>query len=322
MARNILTTADFQLRLFIDTNILIDYADNFNGKKCVKFLNLFKKSKVRRKAKIEEIELITSDYVLWELKGHMREELYGRHLISNHGYGVIPANKECLHGKFKNAHMDMLGEEISKFEKKIFEDECLLYLERLMNKPYQGLSETIDLVLKESKFSYKDAIVFTSACFTQSNFIITCDEQDFNEKRLEELEVVLKALHRLLKKPIEIKFKRPADFLSTKALHKEYKDWFTNNHKQKAIGTVAKYYSKINVVEIQCSKNIKLKIGDQGWLIKFDNNNKMMKHGFTIKKDGLRSPKTKESVQKGGHVCVKLEGKRKKWDDALVFFAA
>ncbi|MCK9573864.1 MAG: PIN domain-containing protein [Candidatus Omnitrophica bacterium] len=327
MKRNTISLYDFKLRFFVDTNVLIDYIENFNEKKCVTFLNLFRKSKVKKKAKIEEVELVTSDYVLWEFKGRIRRELHAKKLVKNHGFSIIAANSES--NKFRKEYanikcMKNYGQEISNIEKQIFDEMQLLYLERLMGKALPGISETIDKILSCSKLPYKDAIVLASAIFTKSNFILTCDEQHFNNEIFNELKEAMKEWQKIVAKPIDFKqieIKRPSSYPSLKVLRQEYKKWFMCNNEQKIIGTAVKFFPRLSVVEIMCKRKNYLKAGDQGWLVRFNNDGKMTKLGFSINESNLRSFKTKKPTKKGKHVTIKLERQNREWDQAHVFLA-
>lgn len=213
MKKNKITDSDFKLRLFIDTNVLVDHIEGFNEKKSVTFMKLFQQTKSSKRSKIANIELITSDYVLWEFYGRCRRELYVKKLVENHNYGYIHANNESQKDNFKKAGpgcMKVFGEKMEEYIENITGNTGSIYLNRLIGKHNPGFSEFIDKVLKCSKFSYKDAIVFVSALFTHSNKIITCDE-DFGEDKKKQLEKVMKDCPI---KDAELSFGKPVELSS------------------------------------------------------------------------------------------------------------
>ena len=82
--------SDIVLRMFIDTNVLIDYIENFPDTHAIEFIEGFSKKE------INNIESITSDYVLWEFYGHFRDELYTKKLVEEHHYGLVSATRRVL----------------------------------------------------------------------------------------------------------------------------------------------------------------------------------------------------------------------------------
>lgn len=323
---NRLNLSDFRLRLFVDTNVLIDYVEDFDEKKAATFLNLFKKSPIRKKPKIDDVELVISDYVLWEFYGRTREELYAQRLVNKYNYGYISANKECRQGNFRRASircMKQFGNKIKGYIRKIVEDERLIYLDRLIGKKVHGFSETVDKILQCSKFTYKDAIVLASAYFTKSNIIITCDEH-FKQSRIDELE---KAIKNWPINPGQIIFKKPNEFDTLAKIRLGHKNWFIERNKEKIFGNVVKYYPKRNVIEIKCRRKNLLHEGNYLYLIKFFNN-KILKFHFKVpnyESGNFKSAKTKRPINKGRHITIKLPAKfpykQKKWQGGYIFLA-
>ena len=325
MMRNKIRLEDFKLRLFIDTNVLIDYIEGFDKKQSVAFLNLFR-SKFRKKAKINDIELVTSDYVLWEFYGHSKEELYVQKLVKDHSYGYIAANKECRNGSFRHADllcMRKFGKEIKEKLERIKKEE-IIYPESLVGKNIPGFSEVIEDILCSSKFSYKDAIVLASAYFTQAHILITRDEQHFSQSRIDDLEGAIKSWV----KPSQIKIMKPSNFDTLDKVKREYKKWFCEQNSNKVIGKVIKHFPKKNVIEIKCKKGCAIKEGDFIYIVKFFNKNDIGKFCFQIpKKNGnFKDARTKKPIIKGEHITVKIPsrysyGKQKRWKDAWAFIA-
>lgn len=323
---------DFKLRLFLDTNVFIDYIQGCNKKQCVTFLNLFKKSKVRKKPKIADVELVTSDYVLWEFFGHCREELYVKWLINKYHYGLISANKQCITANFRDVkpiQMGKFGKEIEGYRKRIFDDDAIVYLYRLIGHENAGFSEIIDRILQCSKFSYKDAIVLNSAYFTYADMIVTCDEQ-FKEIRTEEgyLDNLKKALSDWKVKPEKLEYRQPKEFSSLAKIRSIYKNWFMARNKEKIIGEVVKYYPKINVIEIKCKRGCLVTEKNSIYIAKFIGGDAFNKFGFVVpdfKSGNFKSAGTKNAVKKGTHVTIKLPSsisyKKINWEKGMVFLS-
>lgn len=329
MTKNKIKESDFKLRLFVDTNVLIDFVEEYNERKSVTCLNLFQKSEVSKKPKIDSVELVTSDYVLWEFYGRCRQELYVRKLVTEHNYGFIQANKESKDDNFRkhadNECMKQFGNKIDGYIRRITGNNGMIFRERLIGKDLPGFSEFIDEVLKCSKFSYKDAIVFVSALFTRANGIITCDEHHFNKDRIEQLKEAMKTCPI---KDAEISFRRPEEFSTLDKIKLEYKNWFEKRNKNKIIGAIVKYYPRMNVVEIKCKKGYSLSENDSVYLVRFFDNKNLGKFWLKIptKSSGnFKSMTTKQPIDKGQHVTIKLPykfpHKKKEWTKGWVFFA-
>lgn len=328
MMKNKISLQDFKLRLFLDTNVLIDFVEECNRKKCVVFLKMFRKSKVRKKAKVSDVELVTSDYVLWEFYGHCKEESYAKWLIEKYNFGLISVGKECKNANFNKAkHKQMIqfGNKIKEHIKKMTEDEEIVYLHRLIGQENAGFSETIDKILQCSKFSYKDAIVLTSAYFTQANIIITCDEQHFGHGHLDQLK---EALGDWKINPGQLEYRKPDDFSNLSKILSVYKDWFMKRNESKIIGTIAKYYERMNVMEIKCKKGCTLSTNDSVYLVRFFDNKNLGKFWLKIptKASGnFKDITPKKSIEKGQHVTIKLPAmfpyKKKEWANGWVFLA-
>lgn len=327
MTKNKITSADFKLRLFIDTNVLIDYVEKFNVRKSIDFLNLFERKKTSRKSGRDNIELVTSDYVLWEFYGHYRQELYARELVAKKGYGYIQANKEAQKDNFRCVDiksMRRFGDKINR-EIAAIENKGVISIQRLIGKEFQGFSEFIDKVLQSTKFSYKDAIVLVSALFTRADSIITCDEQGFHKDRIEELREAMQTC------PIpkaKIIFKKPDEFSSLAKIKREYKLWFDERNSDKSIGKIIKYYPRINVIEIKCNKGCSLKEKDNIYFVQFFDNKNFVKFLVKIPRKAsgnFQNPKTRKPIQKGRHISIKLPArfphKSKGWEGGDVFLS-
>ena len=305
--------SDIVLRMFIDTNVLIDYIENFPDTHAIEFIDGFSKKE------INNIELITSDYVLWEFYGHFRDELYTKKLVEEHHYGLVSANKTCFKGGYPRANlpdMEKFGDQIESYKKQLSSKKVTI--EKLVGQNLSGFSELVETILQRSKFSYKDTIIFVSALFTNSSIIITLDDHFSCDNHLKELKAALSPLVSPLK--LNIDFKRPIDFSSPKSIKRNYKLWFMGKNKKKAIGKVVKTYAKGPVVALECTGANLIKTGDYLCLIKFNDSDQCFMNIVEVKENCLQDYDTKNPITQGKKVTVKcanaLVGN---CDNALVF---
>ena len=305
--RPTISAVDFKLRLFIDTNVLIDYLENFDGSKAKTFLELFNKSN------FENIELVTSDYVLWELYDYFRKDLYAKKMMCKMGWGFNRTRKGMREfKKATQANMNEFGEKIKEMVEKL-EGEKVVYIYRIINKEIEGFSETMEKLLQFSKFELKDALILSSALSNQINAhrIITKDEQFGKEgSRITKLEEEKESLPKefLERSGIaDLEFKKPEEFASETDIKKNYKEWFEKYNEGKQIGKVIKYWSRDRkVIGIECFDDYTLKIGDYIYLVKFHGNNEAFIKLFLIEKDCIKDYESGKSVDEGKKVTIKL----------------
>lgn len=304
MQRPEITRPDINLRLFIDTNVLVDYIEGFDERKSITFIELF------RNRSFDNIELITSDYVLWEFYGHFRDELYIRKLVKDHNYGHISANRECRRGNFRKVSlkdMKIIGTTIESYIEQF--EESPMSVQRLINKELAGFSDMTEEILRCSKFSYKDAIVFVSALFTRSHIIITLDETFSSERHLAVLKEALEDLKTTLEPlglSIDIEFNKPEDFSSEDCVKKNYKEWFLRSNKRKQLGNVINVWPKQNVIAVECLHDFFIRSGDYLCLIKFVNSLDFVMKVFEVIKGNLRDYDTNKDIAQGTKVTIKL----------------
>jgi predicted nucleic acid-binding protein len=298
--RPIISRADFHLRLFVDTNVLIDYLEGFDGNKAKSFLDLFKKSDS------ENIELVTSDYVLWELYGHLREDLYVKEMILDKSWGFNRARKGI--NEFKGVtmeEMEKIGVSIKNRVNQLEESEGkdFIPVRRLMSEQTEEFSWTIERLLQCSKFSYKDTMVLVSALYTKSHILVTIDEQFKGEgNRIAELEEEKADL------PIEIslKFKPPSEFSSEEDIKRSYKEWFDARNEGKKLGKVIKYWLEPNVIGVECFNDYTIMAEDYIYVVKFIEAKSIVKRLFKVEKGCLRDYETKKMIGAGKKVTIKL----------------
>lgn len=313
--KNTISLSDFKLRLFVDTNVIIDYTESFNRNKARTFINFF------RYNSFKDVELVTSDYVLWEFYGHYREELYIRKLVQERHYGYIAANKLCRRGDFRRINlreMRLFGNIIRGHVRQI---ENIISIQKLIGRELPAFSENVENLLQCSKFSYKDAIVFVSALYSQANIIITLDQTFSDEEHLKKLK---QAIRRWPINPGKIIFKEPKDFRNQKSIKKEYKAWFEEYNKGKIIGNIIKYWARSKVIQVRCLKRHIIKENDYLYIVKFVDE-RLFRYAFKIELGDLRSPRTRRPIIKGKNVTIKLPSQfpynNKNWDRGMVFFA-
>ena len=306
---------DINLRLFVDTNVLIDFVDGINERGSKSFLGLFKKRKFKN------IELVTSDYVLWEFYDHYKDELYIKKLISECNYGHVSANKECIRRRFKKAglkDMQSFGETIAKYEQLFGEDP--VNITRLSGKEPEGFGEIVETLRRCSKFSYKDALVFVSAVFTRSSAIVTLDETFSSESHLRELKEALKGIK--VKLRLEMDFKKPNDLATKERVEKCYKDWFVKHNRKKQIGKVIRVWPRRNAIGVECIKNFFIEKGDYLCLAKFRRKTDSWTEIFEVKEGNIRDYDTEQEVSSGKKLTIKLPNGQKArlfFKDATVF---
>jgi len=295
--RPTISRSDVKLRLFIDTNVLIDYVEEFDEKKSKTFIELF------RNTNFENIELVTSDYVLWEFYDHFKKELYVKKLVEEFQYGYINANRECIRKNYRKASledMETFGNTIRGYVEDFAENP--VSIQRLIGQKLDGFSEMVEKILQCSKFSYPDTIVFVSALFTNSHIIITLDETFSSENHLQEL----KNSQESLRLPEDIEFKKPEDFSTEELVNKNYKMWFLKHNREKQIGKVIKVWPKKNTIAIECLDNYFINQGDYLCLVKFRKGAEPIIIIFKVKEGNLRDYNTKKAISRGEKVTVKL----------------
>lgn len=296
--RPTISLSDVKLRLFIDTNVLIGYVEKFDEKKSETFIELFKNTN------FANIELVTSDYVLWEFYGHFRDELYIRKLVNDYQYGYISAIRESSrwksYRKVSLKEMEAFGDAIKGYVRQFAENP--ISIQRLIGKKLDGFSETVERILQCSKFSYPDTIVFVSALFTDSHIIITLDETFSSEHHLEELKEALKSLPL----PQDIQFKKPEDLSTKKAVKENYREWFLKHNERKQLGKIIKVWPKKNTIAVECLKNYFIRQGDYLCLIKFRKRIDFIMEIFEVKGGNLRECETEKPISQGKKVTIKL----------------
>lgn len=312
MNRPTLAPADFNLRLFIDTNVLIDHIEEFDENKAQTFVNLF------GTGDFKNVELVTSDYVLWELYGHLREELYLRDMILKKNYSCKRAHKGSRDfEKVSLRDMERFGVEVKK---KVQSLERVITIEKLANVKSYGFADVVEKLLQSSKFSYKDAIIFVSALYTRSHIIITADEAFSKEDHLKKLKQAMEDLPNEEFK--HVLFKKPKNLTTEMQVRKLYKNWFENCLKDKKLAKVINHWPNKNTLGVRCFHNYILKEGDYLCLVKFFGNI-LTSFNFRVEQDNLWDYDEEQPVKEGKTVTIKLPDsfsyRDKNWRNGVLF---
>lgn len=301
-----ISPTDFKLRLFIDTNVLIDYIEECNKNNAKDFLDIFKDLKTRP----INNEVVISDYVIWELYGYLRTDIYIRKMMTDPDKKWGFKRSLMYSREFKEAESGVMEEIGNKIKKVKEEIEQFIYITNIMSKEAEGFSELVESLLQCSKFEYKDAMVFASAFhrITHSNILITNDERFRREgSRIKQLEYALKSLHKSFQEK-KFKFKVPTDFCSKEKINKTYEEWFNDYFEDKAIGKVIKQWNEVKVIGIECSDSNSLKINDYVYIIKMNTNFDAFKKPLVVKieKENIRDFDCEKTVEEGNKITIKL----------------
>jgi len=305
MSRPEITRSDMVLRLFLDTNVLIECAEGFDERKCKSFIELL------RKNNYDHVELVTSDYVLWEFYGHSKNEFYIRKLVEEQGYGFLSAVGEANRSKsFRKCSLDDMKELGNRVREQVADfGDSPVTIQKLIGQELKGFSDMVEAILRCSKLSYKDTIVFVCAHYTDSNIIVTLDEFFSKTERLQELrEAVdeLKLVFNTDSPQIDIEFKKPDAFSSDGNVKREFKNWFINRNGDKQIGRVINAWSDQNTIGIDCLDGFEVRTGDYLCLAKFREDIDFEELIFFVGTNSLKDYDTNELINKGRKVTVKL----------------
>lgn len=320
MRKNKLDSTDFKLRIFVDTNILIDYFEKSKDNKIKDFLDLLKKSK--------NIELVTSDYVLWEFHGYFKKELYARKLVNECGSNFISANKDCSREKFEKAtfkDIEKFGNEIKSYKDKIGE---LLTIENICDdsEGVKVFDETVEMLIQFSKFSFKDSIVFASALHNHCHMIVTSDKPFSKESHLIRLKRALKSLPPNFTSMV---FRKLEDFsikgkINKEKINKEYHDWFIRYNKRKIVCNIIEFYKKNGAIRVQCKKGRIIRRKDCLCIVKFEGNKLMYRYLRKIPASNFRDFNSKKPIDSGADVTLKVTKSKNSainWKNGWLFIA-
>ncbi len=292
--RPVIQPSEFKLRLFLDTNILIDYVDDFDNNRAKSFVNLAKEE-----AFSSIIELVTSDYVLWEFYGNRRKEHYIRKMVRKKGCSFKRAHRESEN--FRGAGLSHMTDIGHRIKKEIDQLAKTVTFESLVANNPDGFSETIEKLLQCAKFSYQDTIVLVSAQYTHSDIVVTVDHAFSSEgARLDDLVQAKNDLPQTFPVP---KFNKPDNFCPLTSARKNYEKWFKQNTETKRIAKIIRHWKHKNAIAIECLNNHKIEVGDHIYIVKFFYHT-IFKYSLPIKK--LLNYDTNKDVQEGKKVTLAL----------------
>jgi hypothetical protein len=260
---------DIKLRLFVDTNILID-AFTTPQSNVTTFLE---------QAKIHpEIDLITSDYALWEHHEFIRKQIWIKNLVNNNNSykGALSYKIELteeIRKEVENA-IDIA----TKGREKFGIDNANLMDEETLNKDFFRWLELFQI---HTRISNQDLLILLSAYATQSNAILGKDKnfkKEVGEDSFDSIEMSLQDAQI----PEELKRVFFIGDLKTNP-QKHYYNWFTKQFIESSIGHCYRTFKKRNVLVIESNE---VEIGDYLMLIKFsDDTNEAKKIAFRIDED-------------------------------------
>jgi predicted nucleic acid-binding protein len=148
-----ISKTDFDLRVFLDTNVIIDYFSK--RKETVDFFNLFKGITSNF-----NLTLITSDYVLWETCGFIKRDLYIKKMLSDPTLNWTFKQACSRVINFEDIEQEEMNRIGDKIDRMINEVSSFIEVKNLMAEETPGFSAIFIKLLKYSRFQYKDIMVF------------------------------------------------------------------------------------------------------------------------------------------------------------------
>lgn len=299
MTRPTLSRPDFNLRLFLDTNVIIDYIEGLDNQCAKSFIDSFKNSK------FQHIELVTSDCVLWELYDYLRHEHYAKkmHCQNKCTFKTTKSGMETFKG-ITFDEMKEIKDEITKAVDNFFNNaaDSVITLEQTQTQPHEYLYRVTELLLQTSKFSREDIIILISAMNSRTHILITIDDQ-FKGEGKERISILKKEYADL---PIhwEMDFASPMEFLR-EGISKKYKEWFLSYNQDKVIGNVIKVYPNEQVIAVECSGDYCLKENDFICIIKFVDGVEFEERIFKINRGNLYDYDEEKPISSGKKVTIK-----------------
>lgn len=257
---------DIKLRLFVDTNILID-AFTTPQSDIIAFLE---------QATIHtEIDLITSDYALWEHHEFIRKQVWVKNLVNNNrsykdaiNYKVQPTVE--LKKEIKDA-IDFAFNERDR----LGIANANLMDEKTLNGDFFRLLELLQI---NTRISNQDLLILLSAYATQSNAILSRDRGFKKEAGEDSFDNIEQSLGEA-QIPDELK---RVSFIGDLKINpqKHYYSWFMKQFEELSMGYCYRTFDKNNVVVIESDEIL---IDDYLMLIKFsDDTNEAKKIAFRV----------------------------------------
>jgi hypothetical protein len=263
---------DIKLRLFVDTNILVD-AFTTPQNDIITFLE---------QAFIHsEIDFVTSDYALWEHHEFIRKQVWIKNLVNNNSSykGAISYNIE-LTEDLKEEVKDAI-DFAAKGREKFGIENANLMDENTLNGDFFRLLELFQI---HTRISNQDLLILLSAYATLSNVILSKDGGFRNEVGEEKFNSIEQSL---MDAQIPENLKKMSFISDLKVSpQKHYNSWFTKQFGESSMGYCCRTFDRTNVIVIESSQ---IFIGDYLMLIKVsDDINEVQKIVFKIDEDCFR----------------------------------
>lgn len=282
---------DFTQRIFVDTNILIDGTIT-PDQRAIDFLTLAGQN--------SSIELVTSDYVMWEKIDFVRMQNWVANAIAKG-----KSYKDGITGK-----IEITGELVTKISSDLanysttIEDKFNVENFNIMDSPTKKSTffEALKKLMYCSAISKQDLLVLLSAHDLGCHAILTKDKQfdlDLNRARQFESDLQQALIPGELK---DLKFYRDLN----KTPQQYYNDWFTEKIIPQAIFKITDgIYQHPNVAEIDTELSNPIAIGDYLYFLKTSDEGTHVWH-TKVEPGMLRDYDTKDDIQQGNHVTLKL----------------
>lgn len=272
---------DIKLRLFVDTNILID-AFTTPQNDVTTFLE---------QAKIHpEIDLITSDYALWEHHEFIRKQIWIKNLVNNNNsYKGALSYKIELTEEIKKEVEDAI-DFATKGREEFGIDNANLMDEKTLNEDFFRWLELFQI---HTRITNQDLLILLSAYATQSNAILGKDKnfkKEVGENNFDGIEQSLQDAQI----PNELKRVFFIGDLKTNP-KKHYYNWFMKQFKELSIGYCYRTFSNSNVIVIESDE---ITNNDYIMLIKLsDDTNEMKKLVFKIDEECFQEFKPEKLLE-------------------------
>ncbi len=290
---------DLKLRVFVDTNVLID---------CFVTPEQDVIDFVTEAAGSDSLELVTSDYALWEQNEFIRKHTWVKDLVNGNR-----SHNEALTYRLKLS--DALRQTV---EQNIH--ACKSQREALNILNYNLMDEAtldgdffawLELLTIHSTISNQDLLILLSAYVTKSKAILTKDS-GFNSS-VSEVAGLEETLGTSLL-PSALKGIRFINNLAKKP-QEYYNEWFEQIISPQKIGDCMHFYSKTNVLGAQCITAHEIEVGDYLLAAKVLENGEFKKVVFRVNDDSLQDYDKEEKVTKASKVTIKLPADvaAKKW---------
>jgi len=188
-----------RVRIFVDTNVLIEFFENLDNNPSKQFLE--------EASSDDRVELLTSDFVIFEVLEFLRREYYIKSKIDGGWCTRRAYRKSRNFENFSQADFTSMKKEINNHMNKIAEIVEIIPLEEFIDKNLGiSFSEIVKHFILSTKIEKNDVLALTSALLTQSHVFLTKDEDFAREgRRIAMLEEFLKELPI----PLSIKFFSP-----------------------------------------------------------------------------------------------------------------